>query len=58
MLLGCFLGQVACVLWRLLADSAQVPFSTAGQIDQQNRSNTQDNTPANFPQYLFANKTD
>jgi hypothetical protein len=30
MFLGCFSGQVACALWRLLADSGQVPFSTTG----------------------------
>ena len=33
MLLGRFLGQVACAIWRLLADSAQVPFSTAGPLE-------------------------
>ena len=29
----CFLAQVACAIWRLLADSTQVPFSTAGPLD-------------------------
>ena len=34
MLLVCFLGQVACAVWRLLADSAHVPFSTAGPLER------------------------
>ena len=32
----CFLAQVVCALWRLLADSAQVPFSTAGPLESNN----------------------
>ena len=28
----CFLAQVVCALWRLLVDSAPVPFSTAGPL--------------------------
>ena len=31
----CFLAQVVCALWRLLADSAQVPFSALRQSDSQ-----------------------
>jgi hypothetical protein len=31
----CFLAQVVCALWRLLADSAQVPFSTTRPLGNQ-----------------------